>query len=657
MNRVRNAKLILWLIVGFAAAVALNRFIFGLGVTTHLSDTTPWGLWIGFDVMGGVALAAGGFVITAIFYVMKREEFHPIVKSAVLTAFLGYLAVILSLFFDLGLPWNIWHMIIYWNPHSPLFEVGWCVMLYTTVLLLEFSPTPLESSSRYARIRKFLMKFRFPLVLLGIMLSTLHQSSLGTLFLIVPEKLYALWYSHILPIEFFISAIALGLMMVAFETLVSHWLFKREPETEIISKLCRIAFWVLALYFVVRIADIIIAGNFEMIFNGNGLSILFIIEILISTVIPAIMFAVPKWTKKSGVQWVGSAMVVVGMVMNRMDVGGLAMHNAAASYIPSWTEVAISLGIVSVATLVFLFFIEHFHVWDEKPVDPESLPHTLPTFDYTSQTWLGTPDVSSLSKYTLAFVLSFGIGIAILSGKHLKGKGIDTIQVKHATGIDTLRINGNSDDQYVDFTHKKHIAWIKQNIPLIGKDTCAICHHLSLPGQKLNNCSDCHSNMYTSADFFRHDWHASSAGANLSCNDCHKPGETRSALTAKSCTSCHSTYKFASNRINRFYKFAANDNNPAHKYYIPSYADAMHDLCLSCHLIEAKKLKNEANLTQCSTCHQTPVHSNSVRGLNWKIHVPHFNNVILPMDSLRSKRIQEALEKAGIDDIKGLKKD
>jgi Ni/Fe-hydrogenase subunit HybB-like protein len=144
MNRVRYTKLILWLITGFAAAVALNRFIFGLGVTTNLNDRTPWGLWIGFDVMGGVALAAGGFIITAIFYIMKREEFHPLVKPAVLTAFLGYVAVVFSLLVDLGLPWNIWHMIIFWNPRSPLFEVGWCVMLYTTVLLLEFSPVPLE---------------------------------------------------------------------------------------------------------------------------------------------------------------------------------------------------------------------------------------------------------------------------------------------------------------------------------------------------------------------------------------------------------------------------------------------------------------------------------------------------------------------------------
>ena len=149
---------------------------------------------------------------------MKREKFHSLVRIAILTAFLGYSSFVVSLIFDLGLPWNIWHMIIYWNPHSPLFEVGWCVMLYTTVLVLELLPVPLESTSRYAAVRKFLLKFRFPIVLLGIMLSTLHQSSLGTLFLIMPRRLFPLFYSHIIPIEFFISAIAGGLLMLAFET-------------------------------------------------------------------------------------------------------------------------------------------------------------------------------------------------------------------------------------------------------------------------------------------------------------------------------------------------------------------------------------------------------------------------------------------------------
>ncbi|MCG6958825.1 Ni/Fe-hydrogenase cytochrome b subunit, partial [bacterium BMS3Abin03] len=415
MNRVRNTKLVLWLITGFAAAVGLNRFIFGLGATTNLTDATPWGLWIGFDVMGGVALAAGGFVMTAIFYIMKREEFHPLVKPAVLTAFLGYLAVVFGLLFDLGLPWNIWHMIVYWNPHSPLFEVGWCVMLYSAVLLLEFSPVPLEEFSRYAKIRNFLMRFRFVFVLLGIMLSTLHQSSLGSLFLIMPFKLHPLWYSNILPIEFFISAIALGLMMVALESQVSHWLYKRKPETNLVAKLGKTVVWVLGTYFLVKFIDLTVSGKLGLIINGSWESFVFITEIMISIIIPVIIFAVPKLRNNTKAQWIGSFMVVFGMVLNRINVGGLTMLSVTGdSYTPSWMEITISLGVVSAAALVFLFAIEKFHVWDLKPQDPESLPHSAPSFDYSSHAWLGTPDVSSLTKYSLAFVISFAVGMALM---------------------------------------------------------------------------------------------------------------------------------------------------------------------------------------------------------------------------------------------------
>lgn len=632
MNRVHNAKFVLWLITGFAAAVALNRYIFGLGVTTNLNDKTPWGLWIGFDVMGGVALAAGGFVITAIFYIMKREEFHPLVKPAVLTAFLGYLAVIIGLLVDVGLPWNLWHMIIYWNPHSPLFEVGWCVMLYTAVLLLEFSPVPLEKYSRYAKVRNFLMKFRFVFVLLGIMLSTLHQSSLGSLFLIMPFKLFPLWYSNILPVQFFISAVALGLMMVAFESLVSHWLYKRKPETDLVGKLCKAVVWVLVVYFIVKMVDIIADDKFGLIFNGSWQSNLFIFEILISTIIPAVMFSIPRFYQSSKAQWTGSFMVITGMVLNRIDVGGLIMLGSTGdSYTPSWTEITISLGVVSVAALVFLFVIENFHVWDLTPVEPESIPHKLPSFDYSSRTWLGTPEVSGITKHSLAFVLSFGVGMFLMPGQHLHSKGVENVKVNHASGMDTLYINGNQDDQLVKFPHEAHINWIKthysslpkndiiHNVSNVNNDTCGTCHHLNLPGKRLSLCSECHSNMYTQVDFFRHNWHRTNQRANLKCDDCHKTGVSRSAQSAKNCKDCHSSYKFT-----------ADTKNYEKEYYIFSYTDALHRLCVSCHTIESKKIKDKPNLAQCSTCHKTELPENLAAGLNWKINLPHFNNVILP---------------------------
>ena len=296
------------------------------------------------------------------------------------------------------------------------------------------------------------------------MLSTLHQSSLGSLFLIMPFKIFPLWYSNILPIQFFISAVALGLMMVAFESLLSHWIYKRKPETNLVAKLCKTAAWVLATYFLVKMIDIIVEGKFALIFNGTWQSNLFIIEVLISTIIPALLFVIPKLVDNNKVQWIGSSMVIIGVVLNRMDVGGLSMLGTTGdSYTPLWTEIFISLGIISAAALVFLFAIEHFHVWDIIPKEPESLPHTLPSFDYSSHAWLGNPDVSGLTKYSLVFILAFALGMFLMPGKHLHSKGVDNIKVIRASGMDTLYINGNRDDQLVKFPHEAHINWIKSH--------------------------------------------------------------------------------------------------------------------------------------------------------------------------------------------------
>ncbi len=613
MNRVQNIKLVLWLITGFAAAVGLLRFIFGLGVTTNLNDMTPWGFWISFDVMAGVALAAGGFVMTAIFYIMKREEFHPLVKPAVLTAFLGYLAVIFGLLFDLGLPWNIWHMIIYWNPHSPLFEVGWCVMLYTAVLLLEFSPVPLEKFSRYAKIRNFLMKFRFPFVLLGIMLSTLHQSSLGSLFLIMPFKLHPLWYSRIIPIQFFISAIALGIMMVALESSVTHWMYRRKPEVNLVAKLGKAAVWVLTLYFVVKMTDIIVSGKLGMIFNGTRESYLFIAELLISVIIPILIFVTPQLRFRPGWQMFGSFMVVFGMVFNRINVGGLTMLSVTGdSYVPSWTEISISVGVVSTAALVFLYVVEKFNIWEKPPENPEESPYAEASFDYSSRVWLGAPRIASLTKYSLAFILSFALGIAIMPQGRLLGKGVEDVTVRKARGNDTLYIDGNHDGYGVTFKHKMHID------SLGGNASCVRCHHMSMPLDKNSGCWECHRKMYSASDAFNHDWHASPNGADIRCRKCHTENKNREISTAKTCTQCHN--EMASDSA------ALVDS----KYMAMSYTDAMHMLCVSCHHDKAAENPEKVALAECSTCHETapPEHLHDL--LKWYDKQPSFNRVILP---------------------------
>ncbi len=613
MNRVQNTKLVLWLIAGFAAAVGITRFVFGLGVTTNLTDATPWGLWIGFDVMGGVALASGGFVLTAIVYIMKREKYHGLVRPAVLTAFLGYIAVVLGLLFDLGLPWNIWHMMIYWNPHSPLFEVGWCVMLYTTVLLLEFSPVPLESTSRYARVRTFLLKFRFPFVMLGIMLSTLHQSSLGSLFLIMPFKLHPLWYSNILPIHFFLSAIALGLMMVSLESLVSHWLYRRKAATHLVAGLGKAAVWVLSVYLVVKLLDIAISGKFGLIFDGSWESFLFIAELLISIIIPLLIFAVPKSRNSLAGQGIGSFMVVFGLVFNRINVGGLTMLRATGDvYIPSWTEFAISAGVVSTAALVFLFAVEKFNIWEKRPIDPQTLPDTMPSFDRASEVWLGVPAVAARTKYSLAFILSLSIGFAIMPGSKIQSQGVAEVTAQKARGGDVLFIDGNRDGYGVMFKHTDHTKRLE------NAQSCVKCHHMNKPLDQQSGCYECHRDMYSSSDVFNHDWHSDYSGSNIACGQCHSAGEERRAESAKKCDACHTDLIPEGTLIEVKSNMAS------------SYTDAMHSMCLDCHTQKAPEVAERINLTLCTTCHEAAPPDYLKSEVGESLRGPYFNHVVIP---------------------------
>jgi Ni/Fe-hydrogenase subunit HybB-like protein len=587
MNRVRNFKLFLWSLIGLGAAVATARFMFGLGATTNLSDAVPWGLWIGFDVMSGVALAAGGFVLTATVYIFRLEKFHGIVRAAVLTAFLGYVAVAVGLLFDLGLPWNIWHMIVFWNPHSPLFEVGWCVMLYLTVLLLEFLPVPAESFSSLARVRTLLVRLRLPLVIAGISLSTLHQSSLGSLFLIMPSHVHPLWYSPLLPVIFFLSAIALGLMMVTLEGLITSYLYRRPPETELLAKLGRAARWIFLIYLGVRFTDLVVRGQLEHLSEGVWQVKMFWVEIALSAVIPSILLFISKVRNTLTGLWIVAPTAVVGIVLNRINVGGLVHQQRGETlYLPAWTEIIISAAIVAGAALAFLYMVEKFHVWERHPVDPEAQPKAMPAFDIASFASLGSPQIRSRTVYSLAFIFAAALGFSLLSQNALSSRGMDPAPVGKARGWNEMWIDGNLDGFGTSFAHQKHFA-------RGGGDStsCAICHHANLPHDRFTGCYQCHRDMYSATDAFRHNWHASPAGAALRCFDCHRLGEVKSAATAKSCSQCHQDLKPSGVVI------AVKNNQAA------SYTEAMHGLCLGCHKEQAAAL-NKADLARCGNCHR-----------------------------------------------------
>ncbi len=612
MNRVRKLKFALWAVVGLAAAAAVARFLYGLGASTNLSDATPWGIWIGFDVMSGVALAAGGFIVTSTVYIFRLERFHAIVRPAVLTAFLGYMAVAISLLFDLGLPWNIWHMLVFWNPHSPLFEVGWCVMLYLTVLALEFFPVPAEEFSALARIRRVLIKARLPLVLAGIGLSTLHQSSLGSLFLIMPYRLHPLWYSPILPVMFFISAIGLGLMMVLLESHLSAWLYRRKPETETLAALAGAARWVLVLYLVVRFSDLALRGRLSWL-AGQGWQVgLFWFEIGAMAVVPAVLLFVPRVRSSRGGQWTAATLGVFGVVLNRIDVGGLAHQQRGLDfYTPAWTEVAITLGIVAAATLAFLFMVEHFKIWETRPADPDADPTKLPEFDLVDTTWLGVPTVTARTVYSAAFIVAASAGFALLGPVSASGRGVETEPVHQARGGESLWVDGNLDGFGVSFKHENHAQ------PNGAKASCVMCHHMNLPRDQNSACGRCHSDMYQSTDAFRHDWHASPSGARLACYQCHPRGVVRSAATAKPCTDCHRGLVPVGAAIQ------------VKHYRAVSYVQAMHELCVGCHQKSARE-QNKPELARCAMCHKERREAVDAGRLIRYGHAPAGTRVVMP---------------------------
>jgi Ni/Fe-hydrogenase subunit HybB-like protein len=336
---------------GFYAAVV--RFTQGLGRSTNLSDQFPWGIWIGFDVLCGVMLAAGGFTLTAAVHIFNIRRLHAIVRPTILTAFLGYVLVCVALMFDLGRPYNIWHPLIMRNPHSVMFEVAYCVMLYTTVLSLEFLPIVLERFN----LQKPLKLFRgllVPLVIGGVILSTLHQSSLGTLYLIMPEKLHPFWYSPLLPVFFFISAIAVGLAMTIFESSMSARHFGRQLELPILQELGRVLFVVLCVYGILRFEDLLHRGALKLALQPGYEMYLFWLEIALSLIAPLVLLSQRKVRATAGGLYVAAVLVVLGFVTNRLNVSITGMESSAGvHYVPKWTEIAITGAIVAAGFALF----------------------------------------------------------------------------------------------------------------------------------------------------------------------------------------------------------------------------------------------------------------------------------------------------------------
>ena len=317
--RMTGFRKLLILLVIIAVCAALYRFVFGIGAVTNLSDEWPWGLWIGFDLLCGIALAGGGFSTALIVHVLHKDKYLPIARAALLTSMIGYIISLISLLLDIGRWFNFWRPFFYWGFHSVLFEVFWCISLYTTVQLLEFGDLVFEKI-HFPKLKKILTSMMPFMLILGIVLPSLHQSSLGSLYIVAVDRLYPLWWSMLIPFFFVWSAFFLGPAMVTVEGYLAARAYGREPETPVFASLTKVTLVMLIIYLIVKIFDLVYRGVLGMAFNGSFESNMFLIEMIVFIILPIIMYAMPSVRNKLGGVLTASLLVVIGVVFNRMNV-------------------------------------------------------------------------------------------------------------------------------------------------------------------------------------------------------------------------------------------------------------------------------------------------------------------------------------------------
>ena len=362
------ANILITAILAVGIPCLVLRFAKGLGAVTNLSQTYPWGLWVAFDVISGVALAAGGYTVACAVFIFGQKLYLPVLRAAILTGFLGYVLVLVGLIVDLGQPWRLpYQFFLTPGTTAVMYEVGWCVFLYLIVLALEFAPTALEWLG-LDKLRRILGRVTIAIIVLGVTLSTLHQSSLGAFFLMAPGKLHPLWYSPYLPVFFFISSIAAGIGMVIFESTVSHRVFqdRLEPKAHvdidgITLGLSRAGALVLFAYFFIRLQGLAGSGRWDLLATGWGAW--WGLEMFGFVLLPSLLFANAVRLADVKLARIAAVLTVLGVLLNRFNVSLIAFNWTLPNrYVPAAAEVLISLTIVTIGVVIFRWIVNRMPV-------------------------------------------------------------------------------------------------------------------------------------------------------------------------------------------------------------------------------------------------------------------------------------------------------
>ena len=352
----------------FAAGIYSMYARFGLGfqASTHLTDPQPWGLWVGLGTLCGVGLSAGGFAIAAAVYLLGFERYRPILRTAVLISFLGYSTVIVGMMYELGLPWRIWHPIVMWNRHSVLFEVSWCVMLYTTVLALEFSPALVEKipwTGLRAAYFRWHHSILIALVLAGTLLSSMHQSFLGGLYLITKGKLDPLWYTPYLTTMFYLSAIPAGLAVTIMAIYLCVRSLNVKVDLNILSDVSRVISPLLAIYGVFRLIDLVNRDATSYLWMWREETQLFWLEITLLVIAPLILLNLDKVRNHPKYLYWTCSLIVMGFMTNRLNVSITGLQaSSGIYYIPKWTEFAATLATIATAVVAFRYAVIYLDI-------------------------------------------------------------------------------------------------------------------------------------------------------------------------------------------------------------------------------------------------------------------------------------------------------
>ena len=357
-------RLVLLGFTAIAIAIAVVRLVVGLGPVTNLSDEWPWGLWIGFDVLCGVALAGGGYGTALIVYILHNDKLKPIARATLLSSLIGYILVVVSLFFEIGRWWNFWRPFLYWGYESVLFEVFICISLYTVVQTLELCEIITEKVFRF--FHKFFVVIMPFLLIVGVVLPTLHQSSLGALYLMMDGKLHELWFSPYIFLFFLLSSFYVGPAMIAVESVVSYFSYKHLTPLPVLRTLARIGGCVMLIYLILRFADLFYHGKLPLLWEGSFESNAFLLEIGVGLILPLCIVLSPLVNYRFFIILYG-ILAVCGVILNRMNVVITGMWTSTGGgYFPAPTEILLTVGLVTGGILAYMFLCENFNILGDE---------------------------------------------------------------------------------------------------------------------------------------------------------------------------------------------------------------------------------------------------------------------------------------------------